>query len=117
MLIEKWIGYEFESSSGLTQEFVNFVKDFKKAVISQLPEGYKLVSFSRGHFYVSGFIQNSAGKYVYFSIRDVRFFKNAWCTNILIRTAKNDKDFTGGANCFCDLINFGANIAYLLKDN
>lgn len=115
MLIEKWIGYEFESSSGLTQEFADFTKDFKKAITSQLPEGYKLVSSNRGHFYISGFVKSPANKYVYFSTSDVRHFKDEWYNNILIRTAKGDKDFTGGVNRYTSFKDFKINVTELLE--
>ena len=95
-----WVGYTFESSSGLTPEFALFAKQFRAYVTRNLPDGIKLVSFTRGHFYVSGFILNAnTGKYVYFSSDDVRWdLCGGWYKKLLIRTAKHDKDYTGGAN-------------------
>lgn len=112
--MKKWVGHTFESSFGLVQEFANFAKDFKKAIKRELPEGYELVSFNRGHFYVSGFIKGLDNKYVYFSTSDVRYFKDGWYNNILIRTAKSDKDFTGGNNMFTTFENLKDNIVKLL---
>ena len=70
--MEKWIGFRFESSTGLTPEFAQFAKEIKKYIKNILaPIGAELISFNRGHFYVSGFIKKDS-KYVYFSISDVR---------------------------------------------
>ena len=40
---------------------------------------------------------------MYMSISDVRFFKNEWYNHILFRTAKSEKDFTGGTNLYTTL--------------
>lgn len=112
--IERWVGYEFESSSETTPEFVAFVKDLKKHIKSELPEGSELVEFSKGHFYVSGFVKRNSN-YVYFSISDVRHFRDSWYDNILIRTAKDEKDYTGGSNNSTSLKEFKKNVDYLLS--
>ena len=96
--IEKWIGNEFESSSGKTPEFAQFSRDFKKHLKGVAGAEYELI-YSAGHFYVSGFFKNKAtGKYAYFSTSDVRYFKDAWYNDVLVRTVEHDKDYTGGSN-------------------
>lgn len=58
------------------------------------------IHFITGHFYCSGFIER-AGKFVYFSFSDYRYFPNsAYC-----RTATSEKDFTGGRNVPCAVEN------------
>ena len=47
------------------------------------------------------------------SISDVRYLPNEWVDNILIRTMKHDKDWTGGMNYYTDLVNFTKDIARL----
>ena len=102
--LNKWIDYDFESSSGLTPEFAEFAKDIKSYIKNNNSQEFELKNFSRGHFYFSGFLMNRAtGKYVYFSCSDVRHFSNAWNDNLLIRTAEHDKDYTGGRNNNCNL--------------
>lgn len=101
--MKKWINEEFTSSSGTTPQWNAFVRDFKKFIKSNLPPSSDLIGWNKGHFYVSGFIQRG-GKYVYFSIMDVR--GSDWYNRIMIRTAKNEKDFTGGNNCFTTLEGF-----------
>ena len=112
--IEQWLNYRFESSCYTTEEFKAFVRDFKKAIKNNLPVGYILADWNRGHFEVSGFISKN-GKYVYFSISDVRYWQNAWYEHILIRTAKDTKDHTGGSNCYTSLENFKVNVERLLN--
>lgn len=102
--MDKWIDFEFESSSGLTEEFAQFSRDFKKHLKNVAKPDYEVVSFSRGHFECTAFFRNIAtGKFVYVSISDIRFFSNEWYNNILVRTAKHEKDYTGGSNCSCTL--------------
>jgi hypothetical protein len=103
---EKWHGVEFESSSGLTPQFAQFYLDFKRSVVELAkPSNLRLESISRGHFYISGFLKNEVtGKFVYFSCSDVRFLRNEWETQLLIRQAQDDKDYSGGTNYFCSLL-------------
>lgn len=102
--IDEWLDVQFESSSGLTDQFALFAKQYKKAIVKAMGD-YELVNFSRGHFYMSGFFRSPhAGKLVYFSTDDVRGSKG-WYNNILIRTAQHEKDYTGGRNCFSSLEN------------
>lgn len=98
-----WLDYTFESSSGLTQEFALFVRQMKSA-LAKMMIGFEMLNFSRGHFYFSVFFKNKAtGKMVYVSCSDVRSWPNGWFNNLLIRTAENDKDWTGGNNNYTTL--------------
>lgn len=56
----------------------------------------KNIEFSIGYYYLSGFF-TVEDQYYYFSISDVRHFNDG---EILVRTAKHNKDFTGGSNRF-----------------
>ena len=59
--IEEWLDVSFQSSSGLTEEFALFAKQYKKAIANKM-QGYELVNFSRGHFFVSRFFKNNEGR-------------------------------------------------------
>lgn len=109
--MKKWIGYHFESSCYTTEEFKAFARDLKKCIKKKLLPGEEIVNWNRGHFYVSGFIKKN-DKYVYFSIPDVRGYED-W-SRVLIRTAKNEKDYTGGMNNYTSLDKFAENIQPLL---
>lgn len=114
--MEKWYDYTFESSSGLTAEFQAFAKDFKKYLLQQVRDNFELVNWSRGHFEVCGFLRNKKNKkLVYFSISDIRYFKNGWYNDVLIRTAENEKDYTGGSNNSCIFAEIKNTAIYLTK--
>ena len=103
--LEKFKDWEF-SSGGITgEDFRIFSRKFRSFVKKNIPPGAELVKFTRGHYFLSGFIKKE-NKFVYFSISDVRYFKNEWAKNILIRTAISDRDYTGGPNDFTTLEDF-----------
>jgi len=110
--MQKWKNYSFESSSK-TPEFIAFSKDFKKAVKKAIkPCGASLISYSIGHFYVSGFVKRGE-KFVYFAINNVRGGNSL--DSILVRTAKDGRDYAGGSNNFCRLEEIGERINKLLS--
>ena len=115
--MQKWMGFRFESSSGLTAEFSEFAKDFKKHLKQQTQKEFDMMDWSRGHFYISGFLQHKKSKrFVYFSVSDVRFFRDEWFENVLIRTAENEKDYTGGINTHCKFSEINEKAKKLLKN-
>ena len=104
-----WKGNCFESSCSRTPEFMAFARMFRGHIQKQAKEnGLVLVNYSNGHFYCSGFFKNLiTGKYAYFSISDVRYFKDSWIDDVLLRTAKHEKDYTGGSNQSVHINNIG----------
>jgi len=112
--IKDWLDWEFSSGGTTGEDFKRFARDFRKSIKEKLPERAELVNWNNGHYYVSGFVKRE-NKYVYFSISDVRFFKDDWYGHILIRTAENDKDYTGGSNCFILLESFTREVDKLLN--
>jgi hypothetical protein len=117
--MDKWLGRVFHSSISKTEEFKQFARDFKKEVKARL--GNKelvLEKCSVGHFLISGFIRNVAtGKLAYFSVSDVRFFQDWWNKRILIRSAEHVKDFSGGGNQFCRLVDFRESAERITKES
>lgn len=102
--IKNWLGFTFKSSSQLTDEFKLFDREIKSYIKKQLNADLELVNWNKGHFYFSGFIKNKlTDKLIYFSCSDVRHFPNSWYNNLLIRTAENEKDYTGGSNNYCKI--------------
>ncbi len=98
--IARWIGVEFDSSSGLTEQFAQFAKEFKSYVRKVIEPDYYIAEYSRGHFEVSMFIRHKeTDRILYISISDVRHFRDAWWNDVLIRTAKDTRDYAGGSNC------------------
>ena len=69
------------------------------------------IKISNGYYYFSGFAKKN-NQTIYYSISDVRhgnilmvpFEDNSSSgKDLLIRTANDDKDYTGGSNNFCSL--------------
>jgi hypothetical protein len=87
---------EFESSSVKTQQFKDFVSKFRSAFKKEMKSvGVTDVTFSVGHFYISGFFSYQGQTY-YFSLSDVRGMQGS--TTMLYRTAEHTKDYRGGSN-------------------
>lgn len=88
---------DFESGTRETEQFKHFALTFRRELVKTLKDnfGIKEFTFSRGHFYCSGFFKTEDDKVYYFSQSDVRHFPKA---DLLIRTAKDFKDYTGGCN-------------------
>lgn len=115
--IEKWFGYDFEPAECRTgKDFSAFARNLKSEISAQLKgTGYTIVGFSKGYFFISGFIHNERnGKYMYFSVGDVRYSKN-WHKDILVREARNEKDYRGGNNRYTSLENFKEAVTGMLE--
>lgn len=94
----RWKGHRFSSSTGLTDDFRAFSRDIKTAIVNTLPEHMHCCIYV-GHFYIYGFFENDLkNTWAYFDIPDVRFFQDGWIHSVLIRTAKDNKDYVGGKN-------------------
>lgn len=94
--VEDWGGQTSKSFKSFATKFKNsFAKELTK-------KGCKITAFNKGHYYLSGFFRNSEGKCFYFSISDVRYFSFG---ELLYRTARDEKDFTGGANRYVPICN------------
>ena len=88
--LQKWYGYHF----GYSSPFVNydwsgvsaFLADFKRWMRRRFSDF--VITFNNPYCSLSGFLKMD-GKYVYFSIPDVRFWQDQWATNILIHGGPN----------------------------
>lgn len=98
--IEKGV-YHFSSGTTNSEEFNIFFDKFKKSFTRELRKiKATKIEFNKGHFYLNGFF-TVQGQVIYFSISDVRSFQvTDWrgIPQMLVRTAKDYKDFTGGHN-------------------
>lgn len=83
-----------------SDDFKKFVRTFRSEFKKEVEKiGGENVEIKGGHYYLCGFFTLNNQPY-YISISDVRHCK---IKNILIRTAKHYKDFTGGINRFIEL--------------
>ena len=94
--IEDWGSVVSDDYKSFQTKYRNYLKKVCKE------NGYELVSFNPSHYEFSCFIKGN-DKFVYISISDVRYFKNQWYNHILIRSAKHEKDYTGGFNQYTSL--------------
>lgn len=109
MKTKKWIGFDFEregwsdNHENRNDAYVQFARDFRSDLKTMLKgTGWTVLPYKAGWFDFSGFLYNEEkDRYVYFSISDVRYRQDEWFERVLIRTAKHDKDWTGGGNHFC----------------
>ena len=117
--MEKWLTHEFSSGGYTGEDFNKFARELKQEIKSQFGKAeLELFLFTKGHYYISGFVFNpKTEKYAYFSISDVRYSRNEWWSNVLIRTAKNAKDYTGGFNQYCPLMALGKATEHITGTN
>ena len=105
-------GFEFESSSVRTQQYLEFHRTFKKEFTELLKPYCSEIEISKpNHFDVSGFFKTNKGKIYYFSISDLRWDKK----EVLIRTATDFNDYVGGSNNFISFEKLETEIKRYLK--
>lgn len=104
----------------LSVDFKNFARDMKNALRFELTAlGIKIVEFNVGHYYVSAFCERD-GRYVYLSYSMPRYAPVSLdgidpLNGFLYRQAKNEKDYTGGTNHFCNWKSLSTNIDSLIR--
>ena len=105
--IEDWGAYVSDDYKTVQTKYRNFLKKLCKE------HGYELVRFNPNHYCFTCFVKDN-DKFVYISISDVRYFRNEWFNNILIRTAQHEKDYHGGSNQYTSLPHLEAKIQSML---
>ena len=89
------LGFEFKSSSRRTPQYIEFYRVFKREFTALLKSFCSDIQIGRpNHFDVTGFFKTKKGVIYYFSLGDLRWNKDS----MLIRTAKDFNDYTGGKN-------------------
>lgn len=100
------------SSSGSTAEWNSTYTKTKNAISKVLKKfGATDIKFNKGHFSMSGFFTYN-GKYFYISLSDFRSPIN----EMLIRTAKSYKDYTGGSNYYINIARFEEKLEFYLSN-
>jgi len=89
------INIEYISSSQVTEQYRAAKRAFKREM-KKLFSGDEILIDSCPHFEFDGMIKRE-NSYVYFSTGDLR---HRIMNFMLVRTAKHDKDWTGGSNNF-----------------
>lgn len=102
--LKKYLDYEFSTGCYTGEDYKTFERKYINYLCSLCKEyDWELTKASKNHYEFSVFIKDKNEHYVYFAISDVRFFKNQCFYHILVRTAKSDKDYTGGGNNYTSL--------------
>lgn len=109
-----FMAWQFTTGSTTGEDFKRFARLFRAEIKRSLPGCAELVNVNAGHYYLSGFVKRG-DKFVYWSISDVRFFPGAWHKSMLVRTARHDRDYTGGINCATSLEDFRESVERLLN--
>ncbi len=113
--LKKYLNYEFSSGSYTGEDYKTFERKYINYLKTIAQEnGWRFVSALKNHYEFSAFLEVNY-HFIYLSISDVRYFQNEWYNNILIRTAKSDRDYTGGSNHYTDLPNLTNNILNLAR--
>ena len=112
--LQKYLNYEFSTGcytgddyKSFQTKYINYLKTVCKS------NNWELVNVGRNHYCFSCFIRNAENKHIYLSISDVRFWRNEWYSHILVRTAKHEKDYTGGSNNYTSLEQLQHNVTRL----
>ena len=108
----------FESSSSQTPQYKAYHRTFKREFTAVLKSmGCWDIKISRpNHFDVTGFFTAPGGQIWYFRVGDLR---DNPVKNMLIRTAKHDKDWTGGHNQYVTMrteLDFLIGVSKIIKD-
>lgn len=113
-LIKNYKNHQFSSGSSTGSDYKSFETKYRN-ILKEICKNInvELVKFSKNHYSFSAFMKRD-NNYVYLSISDVRG-NNSWKDHILIRTAENDKDYTGGPNQYTILKNLSSKIDEMLQ--
>lgn len=107
-----------DAESYVSEEYSNFQTALLRE-ISRYAEavGAVVVSENKGHYYTSCFIERN-GKFVYLNhSADMRMDDGIRIElgSFMIRTARHAKDYTGGNNQYCDMLQLQSMIDKLLS--
>ena len=112
--VEDWISYMSDDAKQFAKDFKSTVKDIFK------DDGIDIVNWSVGHYFMSGFLKKD-DKYVYFSRNierrgyPIHLEGHDVLFGILVRTAKSDKDYTGGHNNFTSMTDLRQTVLRLFE--
>lgn len=120
-IIKKYQNRALEDwGSVMSAEAKQFAKDFKRRLsFNAKKRGIEIVGWNVNHYDFSGFLKKN-DKYVYFSYNIPRYEEpiNLLSRNhngFLVRTAEHEKDYRGGYNNFCNILQFFDSVEYLLE--
>lgn len=110
--LRPYYGYRFSSGGTTGEDFRVFAVKFKNVIKKLLPDGYNIKQVNYNHYEMSIVVTNPCAKLIYVRISDVRFWQDAWLTDILIRGMADENDWSGRhfSNKITDLFTFTEDI-------
>ena len=111
--LRPFVDYHFSSGDTTGSDYLSFQRKYKNYLTKILPEGAVIHKWNKNHYEFSAVIERN-GKFAYVRIDDVRYWPNAWFTNILVRTMAHDTDWHGGPNHDASLFNLTEELNKLL---
>ncbi len=113
--LEKYLNYEFSTGCYTGEDYKTFERKYINYLKSLCKEkGWELVWASKNHYEFTACF-SFKGKYIYFSIPDVRYQPNGWYNDILYRSMSHKEDYHGGSNHYTILPNLGDAITLLFE--
>ena len=113
-ILEDW-------GSVMSPDAKQFAADFKRALTKQAKNRrMEVVAFKTNHYDFSGFLKKN-DKCVYFSYNIPRYetpinlYSRSYMSGFLVRKADHEKDYKGGYNNFCNILQFFDTVEYLLE--
>ena len=114
--LKKYLDYEFSSGPYTGKDYLSFQTKYINCIKRMCNDNdWELVRALKNHYEFSAFLRCN-DKYIYISICDVRYFRNEWWNNVLVRSATSDKDYRGGRNNYSALPNLAEAIKAVLND-
>jgi len=112
--LENFKRWTFSSGGETGFDFKVFAKVYRRW-LKETIRPYEIAKFRVNHYYLYAFLTDGK-RFVYLSIPDVRFFKNGWANDILIRKAANIEDYKGDGNYFTTIENLRNDLEKLFKE-
>ena len=105
--INKVLGFDYDHEVPDKLRSRAFAKAYRTYIRNKLKgTGLRLIpSNSSPYCESSGFITDDNGHFVYFSSGDYRYWGNDIYNRVLIRGAKDEKDYHGFTDEYCELCN------------
>ena len=110
MFPQEYDGKELDimNDPGEVQSFARKFKNWAKKIADQ--NGWELIAFNLNWTSITGFFRQD-NRFIYFSYEIKRFVPidlsdSSYANGIMFRTAKSEKDYTGGINHFSSIKDF-----------
>lgn len=122
--LAKYEGYQVEDwGTEASKDFKAFARAFKGYITRILP-AWKAEWFNSGHYDISMSLSRN-GVYVYLSYSLTRngeycapidFTKSGCMEGVLVRSQKGAKDYTGGQNHFCSILDIAYEVENIARE-